>query len=84
MTGLNTGLSRLTLSRENEDTDAIFPVLKKADCNRKKKNNATRASEVLRVRNRYVSPFTTVVASVLAFLGGVVVSCVRVAGGFAV
>ena len=29
--GLNIGIRRYTLSRENEDTEATFPVEKKAD-----------------------------------------------------
>ena len=48
--GSNTGMSRYTASREKEDMDAMLPVLKKADCRRKRKNRAMRASASVRAR----------------------------------
>jgi len=49
--GSKTGIRRYTASREKEDTDAMFPVLKKADCRRKREKREMRASA--RVRARY-------------------------------
>jgi hypothetical protein len=43
--GSNTGTSRYTDSKENEEIEAIFPVPKNPVCNNTKKNNAIRASE---------------------------------------
>ena len=43
--GLKIGIRRYTLSRENEETDATFPVEKKADWRRKRKKSEIRASE---------------------------------------
>lgn len=48
--GSKTGMRRRTDSREKEDTDAILPVLKKADWRKKMKNRDIRKSEVVRVR----------------------------------
>lgn len=49
--GLNTGRSRQTLSKLKDEIDAMFPVLKKADCKRTKKKSATRASDSVNGRN---------------------------------
>lgn len=49
--GLNTGMRRQTLSRLNDEMEAMFPMLKKADCRRTKKKRATRASDSLNGRN---------------------------------
>lgn len=43
-------MSLLTASREKEDMEAIFPVEKKPDWSRKRKNREMRASERLRLR----------------------------------
>jgi hypothetical protein len=43
-------MRRYTASRENEEIEAMFPVLKKADCRRKKKKSEMRASERVRAR----------------------------------
>lgn len=43
--GSKMGMSLVTLSRLNDDTDATLPVEKKADCRKTKKNRATRASD---------------------------------------
>lgn len=48
--GLKTGISRDTLSREKDETEAMLPVLKKADWRRKRKKRAIRASEMVRPR----------------------------------
>lgn len=48
--GLKMGTNLVTLSREKEEIEAMLPVEKKADWRRKKKNNATRASLVVRMR----------------------------------
>ena len=42
--GSKMGIRRATLSRLKEDTEATFPVLKKADWMRVRKNRETRAS----------------------------------------
>jgi hypothetical protein len=43
--GSKIGIRRYTLSRLNEDTDATFPVLKKADWRSVRKKRETRASD---------------------------------------
>jgi hypothetical protein len=48
--GSKTGMRRYTDSREKEEMEAMFPVLKKADWRRKKKNREMRASERVRAR----------------------------------
>ena len=43
--GSKIGISRWTLSRLKDDTEATFPVLKNADCSRVRKIKETRASD---------------------------------------
>lgn len=48
--GSKTGMSLLTLSRLNAETDATFPVLKNADCNIVRKKREVRTSAKVRDR----------------------------------
>jgi len=48
--GSKIGIRRYTASREKEETEAMLPVEKKADCSRKRKNRAMRKSGRVRVR----------------------------------
>ena len=48
--GSKIGISRDTLSRLNDETDATFPVLKKADWRSVRKKSETRASAKVRDR----------------------------------
>lgn len=48
--GLKTGMRRYTLSSEKEETEAMFPVLKKADWRRKRKKREIRASDSVKAR----------------------------------
>lgn len=43
--GSKTGISLLTLSKLNADIEAMFPVLKKADCKSVRKKREVRASD---------------------------------------
>lgn len=52
-------MRRYTASRENEEMEAMFPVLKKADWRRKRENKEMRASA--KVRARYFPARVTVV-----------------------
>lgn len=65
--GLKTGISRVTLSSEKDETEAMFPVLKKADWRRKKKKRAMRASAI--VRARWFCDLTFSLAALVAFEG---------------
>jgi hypothetical protein len=65
--GSKTGISRYTASSEKEETEAILPVLKKADWIRVRKKTEIRASERVRERKGEDVAESSVFAEPLVF-----------------
>lgn len=82
--GSNTGNSRFTLSMLNDETDAMLPVLKNADCRSTKKNSATRASESFNGRNCDAAAAAAAPTVVGGALLGLLLGCLPAASSAAV